>query len=166
MHTRSIVAVTLILSSFPAKADTYAEMAQFAQSICGDIPSGSLTRTNIQSKVQANAALLAKIISGSGEVSDQKQQEIYQGVPFDKLPDKIPTVSMCKIELIKTMLTAKKKVSADDAPKVVCAQQGSIAAGRDASGNTVNYNGGLPAGVGSVKCADTTTKYRSLLQPR
>jgi hypothetical protein len=111
MNTRSIVAVALILSSFPAKADTYAEMAQFAQSICGDIPSGSLTRTNIQSKVQANAGLLAKIISGSGEVSGQRQQEIYQGVPFEKLPDNIPTVSMCKIELIKTLLAAKERVS-------------------------------------------------------
>jgi hypothetical protein len=46
------------------------------------------------------------------------------------------------------------------AAKIVCAQQGSVAAGRDASGNTVNYNGSAPPGSGpgsqSVSCADTT----------
>jgi len=46
---------------------------------------------------------------------------------------------------------------AQDTPKSVCAQQGSIAAGRDASGNTVNYHGALPANGGAVTCADTTT---------
>jgi hypothetical protein len=47
---------------------------------------------------------------------------------------------------------------AHEAPKVECAQQGSIAAGRDASGNTVNYNGGAPTGGVAVSCADTAKK--------
>jgi hypothetical protein len=47
---------------------------------------------------------------------------------------------------------------AHHAPGVVCAEQGSIAAGRDASGNTVNYNGAVPAGSGTTTCADTTKK--------
>jgi len=135
MNTRSIVAVALILSSFSAKADTYAEMAQFAQSLCGDIPSGSLTRTNIQGKVQANAAHLAKIISGSGEVSGEKQQEIYQGVPFEKLPDKIPTVSMCKIELIKTLVAAKEKVSGQ-----TVSAPGGVAVGGDVKNSPITVN--------------------------
>ena len=46
-----------------------------------------------------------------------------------------------------------------DAATVVCAQQGSVAAGRDASGNTVTFNGNAPSGPGpgsqSVSCADT-----------
>lgn len=50
----------------------------------------------------------------------------------------------------------------DGAAKLVCAQQGSIAGGRDASGNTITYNGGAPAGVGNggavVSCADTAKK--------
>ena len=50
--------------------------------------------------------------------------------------------------------------ASQDAAKIVCAQQGSVAAGRDASGNTVNYNGNAPPGPGpgsqSVSCADTT----------
>jgi hypothetical protein len=50
--------------------------------------------------------------------------------------------------------------AAHDTATVVCAQQGSVAAGRDASGNTVNYNGNAPAGSGpgsqSVSCANTT----------
>jgi hypothetical protein len=111
---------------FPAKAETYAEMAQFAQSICGDIPAGSLTRTNIQAKVQANAWLLAKIISGSGDVNASKQQEIYQGIPFDKLPDKIPTISMCKSELVKILIARKS-------------EQGSV-------GQTITAPGGVAAG--------------------
>jgi len=47
---------------------------------------------------------------------------------------------------------------AHDEPKVVCAQQGSVAAGRNASGNTVTYNGGAPAGGSAVTCADTAKK--------
>lgn len=50
--------------------------------------------------------------------------------------------------------------AARDAATVVCAQQGSVAAGRDASGNITNYNGNAPAGSGpgnqSVSCANTT----------
>jgi len=51
---------------------------------------------------------------------------------------------------------------AHEAPKVVCGQQGGIAAGRDASGNTVNYSGALPAGGGTVTCADTTKKQQPM----
>jgi hypothetical protein len=47
---------------------------------------------------------------------------------------------------------------AHESPKAVCAQQGGIAAGRDASGNTVNYNGGAPAAGGAAACADTAKK--------
>jgi hypothetical protein len=50
--------------------------------------------------------------------------------------------------------------AAHDTATVVCAQQGSVAAARDASGNTINYNGNAPAGSGpgsqSVSCANTT----------
>jgi hypothetical protein len=47
---------------------------------------------------------------------------------------------------------------AHETPKEVCAQQGSIAAGRDASGNTVNYHGGAPTGGGAITCADAAKK--------
>jgi hypothetical protein len=49
---------------------------------------------------------------------------------------------------------------AHESGKVVCAQQGSIASGRDASGNTITYNGGAPSGAGSgtASCADTAKK--------
>ncbi len=91
-----------------AYADSLPDLAQFAQSICGDIPEASLTRTSIQGKVEANANLLAKIITGNANVSGSRTTEIYKGIPFDKLPDKIPTVSMCKIELVKLLLSQKK----------------------------------------------------------
>jgi hypothetical protein len=36
--------------------------------------------------VEANAGVIAKIISGSGHVSGSKTEEIYKGIPFEKLP--------------------------------------------------------------------------------
>ena len=102
--TRIAFALMIIATGLgPALADKYADVAQFAQSICGDIPEGSLTRTSIQGKVEANASVIAKIISGDADVSGSKTQEIYRGIPFDRLPDKIPTVSMCKLELVKIL---------------------------------------------------------------
>jgi hypothetical protein len=49
---------------------------------------------------------------------------------------------------------------AHESGKVVCAQQGSVASGRDASGNTITYDGGVPSGAGSgaASCADTAKK--------
>ena len=47
---------------------------------------------------------------------------------------------------------------AHDEPKPVCAQLGGVAAGRDASGNTVTYNGVAPAGSAAATCADTAKK--------
>ena len=45
---------------------------------------------------------------------------------------------------------------AHEAAKTVCAQQGSVAGGRDASGNTITYTGGsAPA---TVSCSDTVNK--------
>ena len=43
---------------------------------------------------------------------------------------------------------------------VVCAQMGSIASGRDASGNTINFNGGTQnyTGRGATSCADSDKK--------
>jgi hypothetical protein len=106
------VLAAIVLAAGVARADEYSEMAQFAQSICGDIPEGSLTRTAIQGKVQANAGLLANIVTGSGNVGGSKVDEIYKGIPFDKLPDHIPTVSMCKIELVKILV--QRKSSAEE----------------------------------------------------
>lgn len=91
-----------------ALADQYADMAQFAQSVCGDIPSGQYSKTTIAGGVKANAGLIAKLISGGANVGGDKVDEIYNGIPFQKLPDNIPTVTMCKLELVKILLQAKK----------------------------------------------------------
>jgi hypothetical protein len=114
-------------------ADKYSDMAQFAQSICGDIPEGNLTRTSIQGKVGANAGLLAKIISGDANVSGTRTEEIYKGVPFDKLPDKIPTVSMCKVDLIKVLLEQEHGA-------VIQHTEGAGSPIQSGNGNTNNYN--------------------------
>jgi hypothetical protein len=94
----------------PARADSLADIAQFAQSICSDIPEGSLTRTSIQGQIGANAGLLAKVITGDANVSGSRAEEIYKGIPFDKLPDKIPTVSMCKLEVVKLLVAEKAQI--------------------------------------------------------
>jgi hypothetical protein len=90
-----------------AVAQSLADISQFAQSICGDIPEGQLSRTSVQGKVGANAGLLAKIVSGNAEVSGSKAEEVYHGIPFEKLPDKIPTVSLCKTQLVNVLLSAR-----------------------------------------------------------
>jgi hypothetical protein len=43
------------------------------------------------------------LISGGADVTGSQAEVIYRGIPFDKLPDKIPTVSMCKLELVKIL---------------------------------------------------------------
>ncbi|HVR56033.1 MAG TPA: hypothetical protein VMT72_04325 [Pseudolabrys sp.] len=112
------ILIALVLTAFglnSAHADTLAEIAQFAQSICGDIPEGSMTRTNIQGKVEANAGAIAKILSGGVDVDASRSSEIYRGIPFEKLPPNIPTVSMCKSELVKLLISQR---SAAPAPVV------------------------------------------------
>jgi hypothetical protein len=46
---------------------------------------------------------------------------------------------------------------ADRGASTVCAQQGSVAAGHNASGNTITYNAQAPGGA-ATSCADTTKK--------
>ena len=121
-------------STLTAHADSYSDMAQFAQSICADIPEGSLGRTAIQGKVEANAGLFAKIVSGGANVSGTKTEEIYKGIPFDRLPDKIPTVSMCKLELVKVLLGQQHGT-------VIQNTNGTNSPAQSGSGNTVIING-------------------------
>lgn len=62
-----------------AMADQYADMAQFAQSVCGDIPSGQYSKSTIAGGVKVNAALIAKLISGDANLGADKVDEIYNG---------------------------------------------------------------------------------------
>lgn len=107
----AIIGVIIIAAISPAKAQDYEGLAKFAEKICGDIPSGSLTRTQIQGAVRANTGVLSRIIGGSGDVSASRQEEIYNGIPFDKLPNNIPTVSMCKSELMKIILARRESIT-------------------------------------------------------
>jgi hypothetical protein len=108
MKTLVMVAAAASLVSYSANADEFQDMAQFAQSICGDIPSGNLSKTSIVGAVQANAGLFAKIVSGGANVDASTVTQIYNGIPLDKLPDNIPTVAMCKLELVKVLIARKK----------------------------------------------------------
>jgi hypothetical protein len=108
MKLLAISTSVLILLARGAKSDELQDMAQFAQSICGDIPSGNLSKTTIKGAVQANAGIFAKLVSGNVDADASTVNQIYNGIPLDKLPDNIPTVSMCKIELVKVLLARKK----------------------------------------------------------
>jgi hypothetical protein len=41
-----------------------------------------------------------------------------------------------------------------DGPKIVCAQSGGVAAGRDASGNTITTNGNTQVATGGAPCVE------------
>lgn len=101
----AVLAIALLTCTVPAaSAQDYKGIEDFAQSICGDIPEGSYTKTTIEGKVGANAGILTKIITGSADLDVKHQQEVVKGIPFDKLPNNIPTVAMCKSELAKIIL--------------------------------------------------------------
>jgi hypothetical protein len=126
------LAVAAMAPTF-ALPQSLAEVSQFAQSICGDIPEGHLTRTAIQGKVGAQAGLLAKIVTGNADASASKIEEFYEGIPFDKLPDNIPTVSMCKSQLVNVIFSAKANQS-------LSAPGGIIQTGPNAQGTVINNN--------------------------
>lgn len=109
MKAHLLAVAVVLLGAVNARAETFPEIAQFAQQICGDIPSGNLTRTNIKGKVQANVGVLGKIVGGTADVDASRGQVIYDGIPWHKLPDSIPTVSMCKLELVKIILINQYK---------------------------------------------------------
>src|ERR1051326_844502 len=107
-----VLALTVcLLSNMPAYAQSLAEISNFAQSICGDIPEGSITRTEIEGKFKISVAEFIKLIGGSGEATAAQKSEIYKGIPFDKLPNNIPTVSMCKSELVKILLERRVSIN-------------------------------------------------------
>jgi hypothetical protein len=84
-----------------ACADQTGEMKilQLIQSICDDIPGKTLTKTAIQEKIEANASALARIVSGDANVSASRTREIYATIPFDDLPNNIPS-ERCKGEVL------------------------------------------------------------------
>jgi hypothetical protein len=99
--------VTFATGVTNTRSDTLADIARFAQSICDDIPEGSLTRRSVQQGVKARSEELAHVIEGPDKEIVTRSEDIYVGIPFDKLPDKIPTVSMCKSNLVELLLSAR-----------------------------------------------------------
>jgi hypothetical protein len=136
----------------PAQSQTLADLAEFAQSICADIPDAKISRDSVQEKVAANTGLLAKILTGGGAANSSHAAEIYSGIPFDKLPDKIPTVSMCKTQLVTLLLSHINGNIAG--PGGINAPGGINQTGSNATGTIINnYPGfndiGLPGKPGT-----------------
>ena len=42
----------------------------------------------------------------------------------------------------------------EDGPKIVCAESGGVAAGHDASGNTITINGNIQVATGAKPCVE------------
>jgi hypothetical protein len=110
---RAIIAATIIFYAISAKAETLNNITQFAHNICGELPSGGVSTAAIKDKVQANAGLLAKLVTNSAKVTESVQNEVYAGIPFDKLPHDVNNVTQCKVELIKIILDSNQIIWPD-----------------------------------------------------
>jgi hypothetical protein len=104
MRAVLIVSAVAMMAVAPVRAQNLGEIEKFIQKMCGDIPSGSLTRSSIKGKLHANAGALADILKSAGLAQTTKTEEIYSGIPFEKLPPNIPTMDMCKTEVLKLLV--------------------------------------------------------------
>lgn len=109
MYKEYLLAAGLVCYGMGAGAQTLDEISRFAGEICGDIPEGTYTKTTIKGAIEANAGLFSNLVGISGSASPERITEAYKGIPFDKLPDSIPTASMCKSELAKILIERRKE---------------------------------------------------------
>jgi hypothetical protein len=75
-------------------------------------------------------------LTGGAATTSLHAEEIYSGIPFDKLPDQIPTVSMCKSQLVMLLLSHIN-------PGVINAPGGIIQTGPNGQGTVINNNPGF-----------------------
>lgn len=92
------------LSTRTAEAQSLKVIAEFTEEICGGLPVGKLSRTEIKGEVEANAARLSKLLGVGAGGSGSTFEELVVGIPFEKLPKEIPTQAMCESELAKILL--------------------------------------------------------------
>lgn len=110
---RAITCVTVLSVCTFAAAQTLDEIAVFADKICSDVPKGKMTRKQVSGKIKGEIAGVAKIV-GVGFTADGKLdygESEYVGIPYDNLPKEIPTVSQCKVEVVKLVSALPKKSS-------------------------------------------------------
>lgn len=106
---RTILALSsALLLSLQANAQDFNQISSFAEDICGDIPEGRMSKTQIEGKLSANAGRLFRLFGASGKVVADHTSEFYRGIPLANLPDRIPTVSMCKSELVRVIFQREK----------------------------------------------------------
>lgn len=110
MGRLAIVLQIAFMIATATRADELSDIAAFTESVCNDTTPTGPTRENIKGKVAGKVDVLAKIITGGSNVSDSHAQEIYKGIPFDKLPEHGQTVSMCKSNLADLIFEQKHKI--------------------------------------------------------
>lgn len=109
--SRATTYVAVLLAYNVAAAQSLDDIAAFADKICGDVPKGKMTRKEVSGKIKGEIAGVAKIV-GVGVTADGKLdygESEYVGIPYSNLPKEIPTVSQCKIEVVKLVSSLPKK---------------------------------------------------------
>ncbi|GGE12657.1 hypothetical protein GCM10011390_34800 [Aureimonas endophytica] len=105
-----VAMVAALLLAPASRADDYPVVAGFSRSVCEDITSGLLTRTRIKEAVEARVGVLAAMVNGGEAVSESFVRQLYSGIPFDKLPDYMPSALSCKFELASVISQRRKIV--------------------------------------------------------
>jgi|GEM_PF-4191855 len=116
MKKRFPVVVIFMIMSFPIKAESLDEIGKFAEKICINEVQGHITRDSIETGIKADVKGLAKLLGLSVEAdgSLKHDNQTYNGIPIDKLSEKIPTPAQCKSELAKILLDERKRLQSEE----------------------------------------------------
>lgn len=105
----------LVIATTSSRSEIYSELNAFAQSICDSIPRDTLSRASVQAKVEANADVLAKLITGDPKLNNRAINDLYRQIPF-MLPGKFTTPSECKFSLAKLLVSQARQADSYNSP--------------------------------------------------
>ena len=104
---RVILATTILMTwTTSSRSEVSSELVDFAQLVCNSIPRNILSKTSIQAKVEANADVLTKIITGAFKPDKKTIDNIYNHIPFNSAPDNITGLDDCKLWLSRLLVSA------------------------------------------------------------
>jgi hypothetical protein len=105
--TLIFAAFAALFHTLPAGAQTLEEISKFAADNCENIPKGGITRNELEEKLDGTLIPFLERFGVQGNRQNKSFEEKYSGIPINKLPDSIPTISMCKSELVKLIINSK-----------------------------------------------------------
>jgi hypothetical protein len=89
------------------------EISDFANDVCDQISAGGeITRSKIEVTLNGNMTGLAKALGLSAGANGiyTKDNEIFKGVPYEKLPDQMSDSRLCKRELAKILINERSSL--------------------------------------------------------